>query len=326
MLLILVSENEEKFSDVKNFCERCEKCLANKPKPKLTQTSMIEKRDLAPGQCIAIDIVGKLPRSTENKNYILTIIDHYSRFLEAYPLQNIITKSIINCLNKYFSNFGIPKILISDNGSNFVSKEMEGFFKLLNIEHRKTSVYFPQSNGLLERAHRTMKESLASICGETFQWSEKLLFFKLYYNNSVHSVTKYAPAEIFFGRSLNLPIDSFFKPSLVEDQSGYLKQLKENFKIMRTKFAENEQNYFKNNMQYIKGRTIPKFELDDEVFVREFSQPHVLQPKYKGPFKIIKILRNNNYILKKDDEEKTIKLNVSKLFLKPKPNINLQVS
>ncbi|GBM37309.1 Transposon Tf2-6 polyprotein [Araneus ventricosus] len=59
------------YLDTKNFCEHCEKCLENKPKAKLTQTQMIPKRNLAPGQCIAIDVVGKLPRSTDNKKFYL---------------------------------------------------------------------------------------------------------------------------------------------------------------------------------------------------------------------------------------------------------------
>ncbi|GBM19764.1 Transposon Tf2-8 polyprotein [Araneus ventricosus] len=164
------------YLDTKNFCEHCEKCLENKPKAKLTQTQMIPKRNLAPGQCIAIDIVGKLPRSTDNKNFILTIIDHYSRYLEAYPLQNITSRTIINCLNKYFANFGLPKFLITDNVTNFISNEMVEFLDRLNIQHRKSSIYYPMANGLLERAHRTMKESLASMCESTFQWSEKLYF------------------------------------------------------------------------------------------------------------------------------------------------------
>ncbi|GBN70819.1 Transposon Tf2-6 polyprotein, partial [Araneus ventricosus] len=147
------------YLDTKNFCEHCEKCLENKPKAKLTQTQMIPKRNLAPGQCIAIDVVGKLPRSTDNKNFILTIIDHYSRYLEAYPLQNITSRTIINCLNKYFANFGLPKFLITDNATNFISNEMVEFLDRLNIQHRKSSIYYPMANGLLERAHRTMKES-----------------------------------------------------------------------------------------------------------------------------------------------------------------------
>ncbi|GBN40791.1 Transposon Tf2-6 polyprotein [Araneus ventricosus] len=312
------------FLDTKNFCEHCEKCLENKPKAKLTQTQMIPKRNLAPGQCIAIDVVGKLPRSTDNKNFILTIIDHYSRYLEAYPLQNITSRTIINCLNKYFANFGLPKFLITDNATNFISNEMVEFLDRLNIQHRKSSIYYPMANGLLERAHRTMKESLASMCESTFQWSEKLLFFKLYYNNSIHSVTKFAPAEIFFGRKQNLPLDSFFEPITVENESRYLKNIRNNMCSIRNEFAKNEEQYFKNNAPHIKGRKVPNFNLGDKVFVKNFSHPHVFQEKYKGPFEIIKILRSNNYVIKSLKDNKTMKLNVSKIFKQEQPRPNLR--
>ncbi|GBL97205.1 Transposon Tf2-6 polyprotein [Araneus ventricosus] len=312
------------YLDTKNFCEHCEKCLENKPKAKLTQTQMIPKRNLAPGQCIAIDVVGKLPRSTDNKNFILTIIDHYSRYLEAYPLQNITSRTIINCLNKYFANFGLPKFLITDNATNFISNETVEFLDRLNIQHRKSSIYYPMANGLLERAHRTMKESLASMCENTFQWSEKLLFFKLYYNNSIHSVTKFAPAEIFFGRKQNLPLDSFFEPVTVENESKYLKNIRNNMCSIRNEFAKNEEQYFKNNAPHIKGRKVPNFNLGDKVFVKNFSHPHVFQEKYKGPFEIIKILRNNNYVIKSLKDNKTMKLNESKIFKQEQPRPNLR--
>ncbi|GBO43325.1 Transposon Tf2-9 polyprotein [Araneus ventricosus] len=312
------------YLDTKNFCEHCEKCLENKPKAKLTQTQMIPKKNLAPGQCIAIDVVGKLPRSTDNKNFILTIIDHYSRYLEAYPLQNITSRTIINCLNKYFANFGLPKFLITDNATNFISNEMVEFLDRLNIQHRKSSIYYPMANGLLERAHRTMKESLASLCESTFQWSEKLLFFKLYYNNSIHSVTKFAPAEIFFGRKQNLPLDSFFEPATVENESKYLKNIRNNMCSIRNEFAKNEEQYFKNNAPHIQGRKVPNFNLGDKVFVKNFSHPQVFQEKYKGPFEIIKILRNNNYVIKSLKDNKTMKLNVSKIFKQEQPRPNLR--
>ncbi|GBO35826.1 Transposon Tf2-8 polyprotein [Araneus ventricosus] len=312
------------YLDTKNFCEHCEKCLENKPKAKLTQTKMIPKRNLAPGQCIAIDIVGKLPRSTDNKNFILTKIDHYSRYLEAYPLQNITSSTIINCLNKYFANFGLPKFLVIDNATNFISNEMVEFLDRLNIQHRKSSIYYPMANGLLERAHRTMKESLASMCESTFQWSEKLLFFKLYYNNSIQSVTKFAPAEIFFGRKQNLPLDSFFELVTVENESKYLKNIRNNMCSIRNEFAKNEEQYFKNNAPHIKGRKVPNFNLGDKVFVKNFSHPQVSQEKYKGPFEIIKILRNNNYVIKSLKDNKTMKLNVSKIFKQEQPRPNLR--
>ncbi|GBL81506.1 Retrovirus-related Pol polyprotein from transposon 17.6 [Araneus ventricosus] len=241
-----------------------------------------------------------------------------------YPLQNITSRTIINCLNKYFANFGLPKFLITDNATNFISNEMVEFLDRLNIQHRKSSIYYPMANGLLERAHRTMKESLASMCESTFQWSEKLLFFKLYYNNSIHSVTKFAPAEIFFGRKQNLPLDSFFEPITVENESKYLKNIRNNMCSIRNEFAKNEEQYFKNNAPHIKGRKVPNFNLGDKVFVKNFSHPHVFQEKYKGPFEIIKILRSNNYVIKSLKDNKTMKLNVSKIIKQEQPRPNLR--
>nr|GBL57858.1 Transposon Tf2-6 polyprotein [Araneus ventricosus] len=86
------------YADVKNFCENCCNCMQNKPKRK-TITHSIPKHHLAPGEFLAMDIVGKLPRSVDNQNYILTIVDHYSRYLEAIPIPNTTSNTIIRHLN-----------------------------------------------------------------------------------------------------------------------------------------------------------------------------------------------------------------------------------
>ncbi|GBM91533.1 hypothetical protein AVEN_83463-1 [Araneus ventricosus] len=136
--------------------------MQNKPKRK-TITHSIPKHHLAPGEFLAIDIVGKLPRSVDNQNYILTIVDHYSRYLEAIPIPNTTSNTIIRHLNYYFSRFGLPKYILSDNATYFKSDEIVNFYESLRIEHRKSSIYYPKSNGLLERTHRVLKESVASI-------------------------------------------------------------------------------------------------------------------------------------------------------------------
>ncbi|GBN25724.1 hypothetical protein AVEN_232067-1 [Araneus ventricosus] len=113
------------FLDTKNFCENCHECKKNKSKPTNTQFEIISKSHLAPGQFLAIDIVGKLPPSYDGKFFILTIIDHYSRFLEDIPLPNITSSTIIKALNQYFVRFGIPKIIFTDNGTNLRSNEID---------------------------------------------------------------------------------------------------------------------------------------------------------------------------------------------------------
>lgn len=313
------------FQDTKNFCENCTNCLKSKPKPKKTQTDMISKANLRPGEFIALDLVGKLPRSHDNKFYILTIIDHYSRYLEAIPLTNISSKTIINQLNSYFSKFGIAKIVLTDNGSCFCSKEFEEFLKSLNIEHRKSSIYYPQSNGLIERVHLSMKNSITSLSEQVFEWSDRLMFFKLHYNASKHAVTQFSPAEIFFGRELNLPLNIFDKPQQAENHSNYLLKLKEHFECTKKLIKENEENYFNYHKKFIKGRSKPSLNTGDEVFLIDFQNHRALQPRYKGPYTIDKKIKNDNYLIKinEDGHEMSKVVHVSKIFLRVPLNDNI---
>jgi putative transposase len=139
---------------------------------------------------------------------------------------------------------------LSDNGSNFCSNEFEDFLQSLKIEHRKSSIYYPQSNGLIERVHRTMKESIASLSDEVIEWSDRLLFFKLHYNNSKHVVTQYMPSEIFFGRNLNIPLESYDSPKYAENFSEYSKKIKEHLRETRDMISKNEKVYFDVQKKY----------------------------------------------------------------------------
>lgn len=315
------------FLDTKSFCENCSQCMMNKAKPKLTKTENIPKKYLAPGEYISIDLVGKLPRSIDGKFFILTIIDQYSRFLEAIPLADIKSSSIIKHLMEYFSKFGIPKIILSDNGTSFTSNEFTDFLKRLKIEHRKSSIYYAPSNGLLERSHRTMKESIAAISNETFEWSKNLLLFKLHYNNSLHSATKFTPAKIFFGRELNIPLKIFDDPKLVESIDNYNSKIEQLNKKISEEIAENEQQYFAAHSNE-KGRNKPNLSLGDKVFVEEFLNSGIFRGKYNGPWVIAKIFRNHNYLISReiDGIDTSKKVHVSKLFLQKPLRPNLEIS
>lgn len=313
------------YKDTKSFCANCARCLEHKPKPNRTKFNLIKKSHLAPGEFVSLDIVGRLPRSWDNKNYIVTIIDQYSRFLEAIPLQNALSGTLIKALEQYFARFGLCKVILTDNGTNVCSNEFESFLKTLNIQHRKSSIYYPQSNGTIERAHRTLKESLAAMANEIFEWSTRLLFFKLEYNNSKHTGTSFSPAELFFGRNLNLPDNIFNEPLEVGTYDKYFESIKQHCIESRKMVQENEKKYFKTQEKQIKGRTKPEFKVNDFVFMKNFKHSGTFQKKYIGPYKIIKKLPNDNYQIKQVDVEdgNLIKIHVSKIFLQEQLGENM---
>ena len=95
----------------------------------------------------------------KKSNYIL-IIDYFSRFMEVIKLKSTTSQSIIEALRSVFSHYGIPEIVISDNGPQYSSNEFDTFAKKYNFHHVTSSPLFPQSNGQVEQAVQTVKRLL----------------------------------------------------------------------------------------------------------------------------------------------------------------------
>lgn len=155
----------EMSRDVRRWAEECQQCQANK----VTQHVRRPLDQLpTPSQRFAtvhMDIVGPLtPPEADGRQkprYLLTIIDAYTRWLEAVPLIDISAASVAHgFLSAWVSRFGPPLTLITDQGAQFRAELMAEFTKLFGIHHIRTSAYNPRANGLVERAHRSLKAAL----------------------------------------------------------------------------------------------------------------------------------------------------------------------
>lgn len=87
-----------------------------------------------------------------------------TRYPAAYPLRTITARSVVKALTQFIAIFGIPKIIQSDQGSNFSSHLFSQVLKQLNIKHNQASAYHAQSEGALERFHQTLKSLLQAYC------------------------------------------------------------------------------------------------------------------------------------------------------------------
>ena len=109
-----------------------------------------------------LDLVGPLPES-EGCTYLLTIIDRYSRWLEAVPLSDMTAKSCARALIRHWiSRYGVPDTIVTDQGRQFTSDLWNELTVILGIVKKRTTAYHPQANGMIERQHRTLKERLVS--------------------------------------------------------------------------------------------------------------------------------------------------------------------
>ena len=165
--------------DVTNFVKSCHVCqVVGKPNECIPTAPLQPIPVLTePFEKIIIDCVGPLPKTRKGNQYMLTILDPTTRYPEAYPLKNISTKSIVKCLLHLFTSVGIPKIIQSDQGSNFSSKFFQQVVNELNVYHVTSSAYHPQSQGCLERFHQTFKSMLKKYCFEhQGEWDERVDF------------------------------------------------------------------------------------------------------------------------------------------------------
>ena len=158
-----------------------------------------------PFHLLAVDIKG--PLSTGE--YLLAIIDYYSRFPFIFILRNTDSNKIVTCFENLFCMFGYPVELVSDNGTQFISEETENYLKFNNVIHRTTSPYWPSANGEVDRFNRTLKKTIDCFTAEGKDWKEWLNSFLLDYRSSIHRATGKSPADVLFGFDIKNNIPEF---------------------------------------------------------------------------------------------------------------------
>lgn len=109
--------------------------------------------------------MGPLPKTKSGHQYILIVMCSATRFLEAIPLRILKAKMVKKALIKFFTTFGLPKIIQTDQGTNFTSKVFVQVVDELQIKHVKSSPYYLESQGALARFDQTFKTMLHKRVG-----------------------------------------------------------------------------------------------------------------------------------------------------------------
>ncbi|XP_068206333.1 uncharacterized protein [Palaemon carinicauda] len=185
-----------------------------------------------PFERLVLDCVGPLPRSSKGNEYLLTIMCSATRFPEAIPLRTVSADKIIEVLNKFFSLVGLPKEVQTDQGTNFTSKKFTSFLACQNIKHCLSSPYHPQSQGVVERFHRTFKTMLRTYCCENEkEWDVYIPMLLFAVRDIVHSSLEYSPFQLVYVHQVRSPME-VIKNQLISDEkdSITLQEMKEKIK------------------------------------------------------------------------------------------------
>jgi transposase InsO family protein len=152
----------------------------------------------APWKEVATDFLGPFPTG----EYLLVVIDEFSRFPEVEVLTTVSAKAVLPKLDAIFSRQGIPDVLKSDNGPPFNGTEFESYAKHCGFTHRKITPYWPQANGEAERFMRTLQKSIRAAIIEKRNWKQAMNQFLLNYRATPHSTTSISPSESLNSRKI----------------------------------------------------------------------------------------------------------------------------
>ena len=199
-------------SEVKRYCAQCGRCCQYRRGPPPRQGPLQPLPCGEPWERLSVDITGPHPRSRRGHVYILTMMDNFSKFVEAVPLSNQEASTVAKALvETVIVRYGVPLQILTDQGTNFESNLFKEMCRLLEIDKVRTTSYHPRCNGLIERFHRTLNAMLAKVVS-THQrdWDEMLPYVMAAYRASNHEVTGFSPNYLVFGRENRAPLDVVF--------------------------------------------------------------------------------------------------------------------
>ena len=193
--------------DVTRWMRECNNCERVKEGPKY-KAKLVQSTVSCFLERIAIDIVGPLPMTESGNQYILSVTDYFTKWVQAYPLPDQTAQSVADVLaSRFFTTFGCPKEIHSDQGRNFESHLFQQLCKLFGIRKTRTTPYNPKSDGLCERWNKTMQQMLKCLGDEDGEWDEKLPYVVMAYNSTPQESTGLSPRLMVYGSEMPVPLD-----------------------------------------------------------------------------------------------------------------------
>ena len=216
---------------VENYICQCDACLQRKS-PQIISNGSAPLQSIEvsePFTCWALGYMGPLPETGRGNRHILVLMDHFTKWCEAFPTPDQKAPTVAKLLvDKVFSGFGPPVVLHSDQGANFESTLMREVWDVMGITKTRTTAYHPQCDGQVERQNRTLQDMLSAFCTKhETDWDLWL--------DAVVLVIQTSPFELVFGRVPRLPIELELGLPLKDPttQSEYTQSVRKLFKEVR---------------------------------------------------------------------------------------------
>ena len=312
-------------ADVRRNLRTCAECSSYKRGLPTKQGRLQQMSTGMPFERVGIDITGPHPKSKNGFTYILTMMDYFSKWAEAFPIRNQEAHTVAKVLvDRVFSRFGMPLQILTDRGSNFESQLFNELCRRLHIDHVRTTAYKPSTNGMVERFHRTLNSILGKVIADNQRdWDQHLPYAVAAYRATIHESTGYSPNFLFLGREARAPLDVVMgEPSLVASPNispdvyvtQQIESMRDAYRTVRErlKVAANRQ---KHHYDLRVKETV--FRPGDRVWLycsrRKPGRKLKWQRNYVGPYEVMELLGTVNYRIRRSDRSKPFVVHVDKI-------------
>ena len=269
--------------DIKKFVKCCPTCNKVKAGKKLVNVGNFEVPEKRFSH-IMVDLVGPLPESYGYR-FLLTVICRTTRYLHCIPLREAsASAAATGFLHGWLAHFGVPAVVSSDQGGSFTAALWKEMMKTLHVDIKYSALYRPQGIGLLERQHRSIKDSLKAAIEDMVdkhqgRWMDHLPWVLMGRRNAVQPDIGASPSELAFGMGMRIPgqiLNDPGDPPTTEE----LGQLLERVRTGTNRSAKQTSDHSKPE---------PKFPEIPAHVTHVYTKQHKaqgLQTPYEGPFLI----------------------------------------
>ncbi|GKC05230.1 reverse transcriptase domain-containing protein [Tanacetum coccineum] len=300
--------------DAREMIRTCNDCQIHRPVPRNPQHKLTSITASWPFYKWGIDIAGPFPEGPGKVKFLIVAVDYFTKWIEAKAVATIKGNQVKTFVwDNIVCRFGLPGEIISDNGKQFSDNPFKDWCDKLNITQRFASVKHPQSNGLVERANRSLGEGIKACLGEgNKNWVEELphvLWAHRTMIKSSHGDTPFSltygmeaviPAEIEMPTYRTAAVDVVHNDEELRLNLDLLEEKRERAAICEAKAKRKMTKYYNAR---VRGVT---FRPGDFVY-RSNDASHTvaggkLGPKWEGPYEVTEALRDEAYKLRYIDD------------------------
>jgi hypothetical protein len=256
-----------------------------------------------------MDFIVGLPHTPTGYDSIWVILDRLMKVAHFIPVRTNYTKAKLAELymTRIVCLHGVPKIIVSDRGSQFTSRIWKKLHESLDTQLYFSSPYHPQTDGQTERNNQVLEDMLrACALKHGGSWDKSLPYAEFSYNNSYQDNLKMSPSEVLYGRKCRTPLywdqtgeRQFFGPKLIQEAEEQVRMIGENLRI-----AQSRQKSYADTW-----RRLLEFKEGDHVYLkvspirgmRRFKVKGKLSTRFIRPFLILKRVEEVEYQLELPD-------------------------